>query len=146
VTKGELDLGDLENEEEKKEQQEVSKEFQGIVAQMKDTLGEQVKDVRLTHRLTNSPACLVKDAYDMSANLERILKQAGQDIPASKPILELNPQHPLVEKLKNEKDSDRFKDMTFILFDQALLAEGGQLDDPAAFVSRLNELLLDLSK
>ena len=146
VTKGELDLGDLENEEEKKEQQEVSKEFQGIVVQMKDTLGEQVKDVRLTHRLTNSPACLVKDAYDMSANLERILKQAGQDIPASKPILELNPQHPLVEKLKNEKDSDRFKDMTFILFDQALLAEGGQLDDPAAFVSRLNELLLDLSK
>jgi len=94
VTKGELDLGDLENEEEKKEQQEVSKEFQGIVVQMKDTLGEQVKDVRLTHRLTNSPACLVKDAYDMSANLERILKQAGQDIPASKPILELNPQHP----------------------------------------------------
>ena len=92
----------------------VSKEFQGIVAQMKDTLGEQVKDVRLTHRLTNSPACLVKDAYDMSANLERILKQAGQDIPASKPILELNPQHPLVEKLKNEKDSDRFGYSIFV--------------------------------
>jgi len=146
VTKGELDLGSLEDEEEKKEQQEINKDFQGIVAHMKDTLGEQVKDVRLTHRLTNSPACLVKDTHDMSANLERILKQAGQDIPASKPILELNPQHPLVEKLKNEKDSDRFKDMTFILFDQALLAEGGQLDDPATFVSRLNELLLDLSK
>jgi molecular chaperone HtpG len=146
VTKGELDLGNLEDEAEKKEQQETSKEFQGIVAQMKDTLGEQVKDVRLTHRLTNSPACLVKDTYDMSANLERILKQAGQDIPASKPILELNPQHPLVDKLKNEKDGSRFKDMTFILFDQALLAEGGQLDDPAAFVSRLNQLLLDLSK
>jgi molecular chaperone HtpG len=96
--------------------------------------------------LTNSPACLVKDTQDMSANLERILKQAGQQIPSSKPILELNPHHPLVEKLKNEKDGDRFKDMAFILFDQAMLAEGGQLDDPAAFVSRLNELLLDLSK
>ncbi|MEJ2180945.1 MAG: molecular chaperone HtpG [Gammaproteobacteria bacterium] len=146
VTKGELDLGGLEDEEEKKEQEEVGKDFQGIVAQMKETLGEQVKDVRLTHRLTNSPACLVKDTQDMSANLERILKQAGQAIPASKPILELNPQHPLVEKLKNEKDGERFADMTFILFDQALLAEGGQLDDPSAFVGRLNELLLDLSK
>ncbi|WP_455207541.1 molecular chaperone HtpG [Kaarinaea lacus] len=146
VTKGELDLGKLEDEEEKKEQQEVGKEFQGIIAQMKDTLGEQVKEVRLTHRLTNSPACLVKDTHDMSANLERILKQAGQPIPSSKPILELNPQHPLVQKLKSEKDGDRFADMSFILFDQALLAEGGQLDDPAAFVSRLNELLLDLSK
>lgn len=146
VTKGELDLGGLEDEEEKKEQEEVGKDFEGIVAQMKDTLGEQVKDVRLTHRLTNSPACLVKEAQDMSANLERILKQAGQAIPASKPILELNPQHPLVEKLKNEKDGERFADMTFILFDQALLAEGGQLDDPSAFVGRLNELLLDLSK
>ncbi|WP_455201903.1 molecular chaperone HtpG [Kaarinaea lacus] len=146
VTKGELDLGDLEDEEEKKEQEAVGKDFAGIVAQMKDTLGEQVKEVRLTHRLTNSPACLVKDTQDMSANLERILKQAGQAIPASKPILELNPQHPLVEKLKNEKDSERFADMTFILFDQALLAEGGQLDDPSAFVGRLNELLLDLSK
>jgi len=146
VTKGELDLGDLEDEEEKKEQEEVGKGFEGIVAQMKDTLGDQVKDVRLTHRLTNSPACLVKEAQDMSANLERILKQAGQALPTSKPILELNPQHPLVEKLKNEKDSDRFTDMTFILFDQALLAEGGQLDDPSAFVGRLNELLLDLSK
>ena len=146
VTKGELDLGGLEDEEEKKEQEEVGKDFEGIVAQMKDTLGEQVKDVRLTHRLTNSPACLVKDTQDMSANLERILKQAGQAIPASKPILELNPQHPLVEKLKNEKDGERFADMTFILFDQALLAEGGQLDDPATFVGRLNELLLDLSQ
>ncbi|HEY5602603.1 MAG TPA: molecular chaperone HtpG [Gammaproteobacteria bacterium] len=146
VTKGELDLGKLEDEEEKKQQQEAGKEFQGIIAQMKDTLGDQVKEVRLTHRLTNSPACLVKDSYDMSANLERILKQAGQSIPASKPILELNPLHPLVQKLKDEKDGSRFTDMTFILFDQALLAEGGQLDDPAAFVSRLNQLLLDLSK
>ncbi|MGD8570340.1 MAG: molecular chaperone HtpG [Gammaproteobacteria bacterium] len=146
VTKGELDLGELEGEEEKKEQQEVTKGFEGIVAQMKDTLTDHVKDVRLTHRLTNSPACLVKDTHDMSANLERILKQAGQEIPSSKPILELNPHHPLVEKLKNEKDGDRFKDMAFILFDQAMLAEGGQLDDPATFVSRLNDLLLDMSK
>jgi len=113
---------------------------------MKNTLGEYVKDVRLTNRLTNSPACLVKESSDMSANLERILKQAGQKVSATKPILELNPAHPLVEKLKGEKDSDRFTDLTFILFDQALLAEGGQLDDPAAFVTRLNQLLLDMSK
>jgi len=146
VTKGELDLGKLENEEEKKEKEEVNKAFESVIAQIKKTLGEHVKDVRVTNRLTNSPACLVKDADDMSANLERILKQAGQSAPSSKPIFELNPHHPLMEKLKQEADDERFADMTYILFDQAVLAEGGQLDDPATFVTRLNDLLLDLSK
>lgn len=146
VTKGELDLGKFEDEEEKKEKEEINKDFESIVDKIKETLGEQVKDVRLTNRLTNSPACLVKEATDMSGNLERILKQAGQAVPASKPILELNPQHPLVEKLKAEENSERFSDMASILFDQALLAEGGHLDDPATFVSRLNQLLLDMSQ
>lgn len=146
VTKGELDLGKFEDEEEKKEKEEVNKDFEPVIEKIKETLGEQVKDVRTTNRLTNSPACLVKESSDMSGNLERILKQAGQAVPSSKPILELNPQHPLVEKLKAEQDSGRFSDMTFILFDQALLAEGGHLDDPATFVSRLNQLLLDMSK
>ena len=146
VTKGELDLGKFEDEEEKKEKEEVNKDFEEILKKIKETLGEQVKDVRLTNRLTNSPACLVKDSSDLSGNLERILKQAGQNVPTSKPILELNPHHPLVEKLKAEQDTSRFSDMTFILFDQALLAEGGHLEDPATFVSRLNQLLLEMSK
>lgn len=146
VTKGELDLGKFEDEKEKKEQEEVNKDFEPVVDKIRKTLDEQVKDVRLTNRLTNSPACLVKDASDMSGNLERILKQAGQKVPTSKPILELNPHHPLVEKLKAEQDDSRFSDMAFILFDQALLAEGGHLEDPATFVSRLNQLLLEMSK
>ena len=146
VTKGELDLGELEGEEEKKKQEETTKDFEAILAQIKSTLGDKIKEARLTNRLTNSPACLVKDSHDMSSNLERILKQAGQDVSGSKPIFELNPEHPLVVKLKDIKDSDRFSDMTNILFDQALLAEGGHLDDPASFVSRLNELLLELSQ
>jgi len=146
VTKGELDLSYLEDEQEKKKHEEESKEYQDIVGKVKSALGEQVKDVRLTYRLTNSPACLVKESHDMSANLERILKQAGQSITASKPILELNPEHPLVGKLKQETSEERFTDMAHILFDQAMLAEGGQLEDPSSFVNRLNQLLLDLSK
>jgi len=146
ITKGELDLGKLEDSKEKEEQDKVAKTYEKMIDQVKKSLGDKVKDVRITHRLTGSPACLVSDTHDMNANLERILKQAGQSVPDSKPILELNPEHPLVEKLNNETDDERFNDMTFILFDQALLSEGGQLDDPATFVKRLNELLLSLSK
>ncbi len=146
VTKGALDLGKLEDSEEKEEQEKVAKTYEKMISQVKESLGDKVKDVRITHRLTGSPACLVSDAHDMNANLERILKQAGQDVPTSKPILELNPEHPLVKQLNKETDDERFNDMTFILFDQALLSEGGQLDDPATFVKRLNELLLSLSK
>ena len=146
VTKGELDLGKLEDESEKKQHQETEKDFKDVMEKIKKTLGEQVKEVRLTHRLTNSPACLVKEEHDMSANLERILKQAGQNVPSSKPIFELNPEHPLVAKLKEEANSERFDDLTLVLFDQATLAEGGQLEDPGTFVKRLNELLLSMAK
>ena len=146
VTKGELDLGKLEDESEKQQHQETEKDFKDVMEKIKKTLGEQVKEVRLTHRLTNSPACLVKEEHDMSANLERILKQAGQNVPSSKPIFELNPEHPLVAKLKEEANSERFDDLTLVLFDQATLAEGGQLEDPGTFVKRLNELLLSMAK
>lgn len=146
VTKGELDLGELEDEKEKEEQKKAGEDLKGVIEQIKTTLGEQVKDVRLTHRLTSSPACLVNDKEDMNANLERILKQAGQNVPSTKPVFELNPEHPLVHKLKDETDDERFKELTLVLFDQALLSEGGQLEDPATFVKRFNELLLSMSK
>jgi molecular chaperone HtpG len=146
VAKGDLDLGELEDEEEKKAQQETDKNFEDLVERVKTTLGDKVKDVRITHRLTDSPACLVADDNDMSANLERMLKAAGQEVGGSKPIFELNPEHPMVARLKDESDDARFEDWSSILFDQALLAEGGQLEDPASYVKRLNELLLTLAK
>ncbi len=145
IARGELDLGDLENEEDKKEQEKAEEDFKDFVTKMKESLGDEVKEVRLTHRLTDSPACLVTGDHDMSANLERMLKQAGQDVMGHKPIFEVNPTHPLVVRLKTETDGDRFTDWTKILFDQALLSEGGQLEDPASFVSRLNKMLLELS-
>ncbi|MCK5640264.1 MAG: molecular chaperone HtpG, partial [Gammaproteobacteria bacterium] len=145
VAKGELDLGELDDADEKKNQEEVAKDFEDLVKQVQEALNDAVKEVRITHRLTSSPACLVAGEHDMSANLERILKSVGQDGPGGKPILELNPEHPLVAKLKDEKDEQRFDDWSHILFDQAMLAEGGQLDDPGAFVSRLNQMLLELS-
>lgn len=145
VAKGELDLGKLEDEHEKEEQEKVAKDYEDLVNKVQETLGEKVKEVRITHRLTTSPACLVTGAHDMSANLERILKSVGQQAPTVKPILELNPEHPLVQRLRAEEGGQRFDDWTHILFEQALLAEGGQLEDPASFVGRLNQLLLDLS-
>ena len=146
VAKGDLDLGELEDEKEKEAQQETDKNFEDLVERVKTTLGDKVKDVRITHRLTDSPACLVADEHDMSANLERMLKAAGQQVGGSKPIFELNPEHPMVARLKDESDDARFEDWSSILFDQALLAEGGQLEDPASYVKRLNELLLTLAK
>jgi len=147
VAKGDLDLGELEDEAEKKAQEETDKNFEDLVERVKTTLGDKVKDVRITHRLTDSPACLVADDNDMSANLERMLKAAGQQMgPDTKPIFELNPEHPMVERLKAESDEGLFTDWSSILFDQALLAEGGQLEDPASYVKRLNELLLTLTK
>lgn len=145
VTKGELDLGDLDNEEDKKEQEKAAEESKDLVEKVKKSLEEKVKEVRVTTRLTNSPACLVTEENEMSANLERILKQVGQEAPDIKPILELNPEHPLVKKLAEESD-ERFEDLASIIFDQALLAEGGQLEDPATFVAKLNAMLLEMSK
>ncbi len=146
VAQGELDLGELEDEEEKKAHEKTDEQFKDLVTKVKEALGDKVAEVRLTHRLTSSPACLVTGEQDMSANLERILRSAGQHVPATKPVFELNPEHPLVAKLKAEDNEELFKDMAEILFDQALLAEGGQLDDPATFVRRLNELLLSMAK
>ncbi|HVY06637.1 MAG TPA: molecular chaperone HtpG [Burkholderiales bacterium] len=144
VAKGQLDLGKLADEDKKEEEKEAG-ENKDLVEKITKTLGDQVKQVRVTSRLTSSPACLVADEHGMSGNLERMLKAAGQDVPKTKPILEINPHHPLVTRLRYESDDARFGDWSRILFDQALLAEGGQLDDPATFVKRLNELILSMA-
>ena len=144
VAKGDLDLGKLADED-KKEQEKEAGENKELVENIGKSLGDRVKDVRVTLRLTSSPACLVADQHGMSGNLERMLKAAGQTVPGSKPVLEINPHHPLVQLLKYETDKGRFGDWSHILFDQALLAEGGQLDDPASFVKRLNEMMLTLA-
>ncbi len=146
VAKGELDLGKLEDESEKQEQEKASGEHKELVEKIQKALGDRVKEVRVTLRLTESPACLVADQHELGANLERLLKAAGQKVPSSKPILEINPRHPLVLRLAREADTQRFDDWSHVLFDQALLSEGGQLEDPAGFVKRLNQLLLVLDK
>jgi molecular chaperone HtpG len=143
VAKGGLDLGKLEDEAEKEAHEKQADEYKDLTGRIKETLGDRVKEVRVTWRLTSSPACLVADDYDVSGNLQRILKAAGQSVPESRPILEINPEHPMVQRLKYEEK--RFADWSALLFDQARLAEGGSLEDPAAFVKRLNELMLDLA-
>ncbi|MDP2760486.1 MAG: molecular chaperone HtpG, partial [Sideroxyarcus sp.] len=142
VAKGGLDLGKLEDAEEKKAQEKEADEFRELTDKIKTSLGERVKAVRVTHRLTDSPACLVADEHDMGGNLARMLKAAGQKVPSMQPILEINPAHPVLLRLKAE--DKRFDDWAAVLFDQALLAEGGQLDDPATFVKRINQLMLDM--
>ncbi len=146
VSKGELDLGELEDKDEKEQQEKAAEAHQGLVDRFKEKLGDLVKDVRISHRLTDSPTCLVVEEHDMSANLSRVLKQFGQDAPDAKPIMEINAEHPLVQHIDTEQDEDRFNDMARVLFDQALLAEGGQLDDPASFVRRMNSLMLQMAK
>lgn len=142
IAKGDLDLGKLQDESEKEAQKKVEEEAKSLVERIKSTLGEAVKEVRVTHRLTDSPACLVAGEHDVSGNLARILKAAGQKAPESKPILEINPTHRLIERLKGESDEAKFADYTHVVFDQALLAEGGQLEDPASFVRRMNSLIV----
>ena len=145
VAKGDLDLGKLEDEAEKEAQKAAEDAFKELVAKIQATLGEgKVREVRVTHRLTDSPACLVTGEHDMSANLERLLKAAGQKGTSTKPILEINPEHHLLQRLKDESDDSRFADLSHLLFEQALLAEGGQLEDPASFVRRLNGLLAQM--
>ena len=143
VAKGGLDLGKLEDEAEKKQHEETEVQYHDLVEKMKASLGEKAKDVRITFRLTDSPACLVADDNELSGNLMRMLKAAGQSAPESKPILEINPDHPLVQRLK--PDDAKFDDWSNILFDQALLAEGGTLTDPSGFVRRLNTMLLGMA-
>ncbi len=143
VAKGGLDLGNLEDEAEKQAQEKQANDHKELTEKIKASLAERVKEVRVTHRLTDSPACLVADEHDLGANMMRMLKAAGQKAPTSKPILEINPTHPVVVRLKAEQK--HFDDWTAVLFDQALLAEGGQLDDPAGFVKRVNHLMLEMS-
>ncbi|TXL16165.1 molecular chaperone HtpG [Methylococcaceae bacterium HT4] len=151
VAKGQLDLDKFDTEEDKKEQEEATKDFESVITQIKEILGDKVGDVRTSHRLTASPSCLVSEQDAMSLNMERIMKEAGQDMSmmgmgAPKPVFEINPDHALVTRLKDEQDDERFADLTRILFDQAILSEGGQLDDPADFVHNLNGLLQGLLK
>jgi len=141
IAKGDLDLGKLESDTEKEIQKKIEEEAKTLVEKIKSSLGDQVKDVRVTHRLTDSPACLVSGANDLSANLARMLKAAGQNTPDAKPILEINPAHKLVKRLEAETADAVFSDLAFVLFDQALLAEGGTLNDPASFVKRMNSLI-----
>ena len=144
VAKGELDLGD--DEESEKELEEKAKGAEKLVKRMKDALKDKAEDVRVTNRLTDSPACIVLNEQDMAMHMQRILKEAGHDLPSSKPILEINPDHPIVKKLDAEKSKKKFADWSDILFDQALLAEGGQLEDPASFVAKLNEMLVSIAR
>ena len=141
IAKGDLDLGKLESDTEKEIQKKIEEEAKSLVEKIKNTLADQVKDVRVTHRLTDSPACLVSDAHDLSGNLARMLKAAGQNAPEAKPILEINPSHKLVKRLEGETAEAVFADLALVLFDQALLAEGGTLNDPASFVKRMNSLI-----
>lgn len=145
VNKGRLDLGDIQDEAEKRQDERNNKDFDKLGKRIKKALGEQVKEVRASSRLTTSPACLVSDEHDMGRHLEQILKASGQNIPGTRPILEINPAHPVLQKIDNEPDEDRFADWSQILFDQALLSEGGQLRDPAGFVSKLNGLIVSLA-
>ena len=144
VARGGLDLGKLEDEEEKAQAQKIADESKDLIERIRTALGERVKEVRVTTRLTGSPACLVSDEGDISGHLERLLRQAGQKAPERQPILEINPGHPLVMRMKSEEE--KFSDWAHLLFDQAVLAEGGQLEDPPAFVRRVNEMLLALAQ
>ncbi|QBJ78706.1 molecular chaperone HtpG [Aquitalea sp. USM4] len=145
VAKGQLDLGGLEDEADKEAQKQAEEAAKPLVEKVQNALGDKVKEVRATVRLTDSPACLVAGEHDMSAHLERMLKAAGQKVEASKPTLEINPEHVLVKRLAEESDAGRAADLAQVLYDQALLAEGGKLEDPATFVKRINKLLLELS-
>ncbi len=139
VARGGVDLGKLQDEEEKKQAEAASEAFKPVLERLKEALKDRAKDVRVTTRLVDSPACLVVDEGDMSGHLARLLKQAGQAAPASQPVLEVNPEHALVKRLDA---SPHFDDLANILFDQAMLAEGGHLDDPASYVRRVNALLV----
>ena len=145
VARGDLDLGKLDSEEDKKAQEEVAKSKEGLLERLKAALGEQVSEVRVSHRLTDSPAILAIGEQDLGLQMRQILEASGQKVPDSKPIFEINPAHPLIEKLDAEQSEDRFGDLSHILFDQAALAAGDSLKDPAAYVQRLNKLLVELS-
>ena len=143
IAKGELDLGDLEDKEDKEKAEKAAKDYENLLKQMTESLGDKVKEVRVSTRLTDSPSCLVVEQQDMAVSMQKILKQAGHEIPNIEPILEINVEHPLVKRLSDEQDDAKFSDWSHLLFDQAMLSEGGQLEDPVSFVTRINELLLE---
>jgi len=143
IAKGELDLGDLEDKEDKKKAEKAAKDYESLLKQMTESLGDKVKEVRVSTRLTSSPSCLVVEQQDMAVSMQKILKQAGHEIPNVEPILEINVEHPLVKRLSEEQNDAKFSDWSHLLFDQAMLSEGGQLEDPVLFVTRINELLLE---
>jgi len=145
VAKGELNL-DQDDEESKKELEKKAEESKDLLERMKKALEDKVEDVRVSNRLTSSPACIVLNEHDMAMHMQRLLKEAGHAMPSTKPVLEINTDHPIVKRLVDEKSDDKFRDWSDILFDQALLAEGGQLDDPAAFVHKLNEMLVAIAE
>ncbi len=145
IAKGELDLSKFDSDEDKKEYEEAEKNAEALITRLKDKFGDKLDDVRVSHRLTDSPSCIVLSEQDMALYMQQLMKQAGHEMPSSKPVLEINPTHPLVKRLEGEKDDQRFADWSDIIFDQAILAEGGQLEDPAGFVSKLNKMMLDIS-
>ncbi len=145
VAKGELDLGKIADEEDKKEQQKKEKEAKDLINRIKKVLDDKVEDVRVSHRLTTSPACIVLNEQEMALYMQHLMRQAGHDMPSTKPVLEINPSHALVKRMENEEVEDRFEDWAKILFDQAILAEGGQLEDPASFVNRLNQMINEIA-
>tara|TARA_B110000014_G_scaffold134638_1_gene93095 strand:- start:365 stop:1324 length:960 start_codon:yes stop_codon:yes gene_type:complete len=142
IAKGDLDLGKLENESEKGKKKKIEEKAKILIDKIKISLGNKVRDVKVTHRLTDSPACLVVGENDISGNLERILKAAGQTTPENKPILEINPKHKLIEKLETFQGTDDFDEYTSVIFDQAMLSEGAQLEDPVNFIKRINKFLV----
>ncbi len=145
LAKGTLDLGSIETEEERKSQEEIEKTAEGLVERIKNALGDRVEAVRVSHRLTSSPACMVLGERDMALYMQQLLKQAGHEVPSTKPTLEINPTHPMLTRIESEKDASRFAEWSSLLLDQAILSEGGQLEDPAGFVARLNQLMLALA-
>ena len=146
VARGELDLSDVANADQESDEEEVDESsYAGLIDRLKAVLDDRVKEIRVSHRLTQSPACLVSGDADMGGNLERILRASGQEIQGAKPVFEINPKHPLIDRLQVEQGDQRFSDLALVLFDQALLSEGGQLDDPASFVHRLNDLIIQMS-
>ncbi|MDT0602470.1 molecular chaperone HtpG [Thalassotalea castellviae] len=146
VTRGGLDLGDMEDEAAKEAQEKLEQEFDSVVSRIKTSLEGKVKDVKLSQRLTDSPACIVADEHDMSSQMIKLMQSVGQEVPETLPIFEINAEHELVKHVADETDDDKFKQWTEVLFEQAMLAERGSLKDPASFVSRLNKLMLSLTK
>ena len=145
IAKGDLDLGEISSKEDKREQEKKEEEAKKLVQQIEEVLQDKVEAVRVSQRLTTSPACIVLNEHDMALYMQHLMKQAGHELPSSKPVLEINPGHTLVKRMKEEQAEDRFMDWAKILLDQAILAEGGQLEDPAGFVSRLNRLISEIA-